>query len=470
MHRFSSIGCALFLLIAAVAHAQTSNVIAQESVLIYLDQVTQWQREAVAIEPTTINARESVFRDSLRDNSTKTLQSSFLFMRSVASNEPARQTIDPESTRQKVTQRAAATAEHIRQLKAQLTNGSGSRAALHDELLLEQARLQLIETILANLNAASNRSPNKLIYTIDSLSRSIPELNPDMPSPSSSKPTTTKRTGTGILGISANLFELTRKIRELDAAIDTTTQLKKQSMELMKALRNGLGEPATAEEAEIDENDAPQLVLPISDRVLAYQRIGATIIPLGESMRWMDASKQTLKEWREVLDQQRAGLLGHLGVRLGMVLFALAVTYFISEVIRRGLKKIRDAKRKRQLNTIRRIGTGIAYLFILLLNFISDFGSFVTFAGFLTAGLAVALQSLLLSLVAHFLFYGRYGVRNGDRVHVAGVTGDIVQIGMVRFYLRELRETEEGFVPTGKTVAFPNSIIFQSAAFYKYTN
>lgn len=103
-----------------------------------------------------------------------------------------------------------------------------------------------------------------------------------------------------------------------------------------------------------------------------------------------------------------------------------------------------------------------------MVNFISDFSSFATFAGFLTAGLAVALQSVLVSLVAHFLFYGRYGVRIGDRIHVAGVTGDIQQVGMLRFYVRELEEGKAGLKPTGKLVAFPNSIVFQNVAFYKY--
>jgi small-conductance mechanosensitive channel len=150
------------------------------------------------------------------------------------------------------------------------------------------------------------------------------------------------------------------------------------------------------------------------------------------------------------------------------LLVMLAIPLLVSDLVRRSLEHVRDTKRQRQLNSIRRILTGVAMFVILLFSFISDFSSFATFAGFMTAGLAVALQSVLLSLVAHFLFYGRYGVRNGDRVHVAGVTGDIAQIGMVRFYLRELKQEEDALVPTGKIVAFPNSILFQNIAFYKY--
>jgi hypothetical protein len=45
----------------------------------------------------------------------------------------------------------------------------------------------------------------------------------------------------------------------------------------------------------------------------------------------------------------------------------------------------------------------------------------------------------------------------------------VVQIGMVRFYLRELHNNAQGVLePTGKVVAFPNSILFQPSAFYKY--
>jgi len=457
MHSFwKKITLGAVLLFVGMAHAQTPSPIPQGVLLAYLDQLTQWQRDVSGIDPTVTNAREIVFHDSLRDNGAKVLQSGFVFMRSVAKSEPASETVDPESTRQKLMQQIKTTQQKI----ATLTDGDVKR--------LEQARLELLQTILANLNAASNKSPNKLIYTIESLSRSIPELNPDAKQTKQEVVTTvpSKRPVTSILGLSASAFDANRKQRELTEAIDRTTALKKQGMELMKMLRGGLGEPVPA--AEGDEAVQP-VTLSVDERVEAYKQIGTSIVPLAESMRWMDASKQTLKEWREVVTQRANEVLSQLAVRIGILAFTLAVALVASELVERGINRLPDAKRKRQLNSVRRVITGIAIIIILVFNFISDFGSFATFAGFLTAGLAVALQSVLLSLVAHFLFYGRYGIRNGDRVHVAGVTGDIMQIGMVRFYLRELTMNEQGeFEPTGKTVAFPNSIVFQNVAFYKY--
>ena len=477
-HYFKLLCCGVLLASAGVSVAQIPNPIQQDSVLAYLDQLTQWQRDVAAIEPSAVNAREVVFRDSLRENATKVLQSGFVFVRSVASSVPVSGEDDPESQRVRLTKTAKDTQATIDALQAQRASASASaRIGIDEQLRLENARLELLQTILANMNAASNKSPNKLLYTIDSLSRSIPELSSE--TPKTTKPVVvtepaSKRSATSIVSISATLFELMRKQRELSEAINKTTQLKKESMTLMKTLRSGLGEPSRNEADENAESDdkaeenAPVATLTIDERIAAYKQLSTNIVPLAESMRWMDTSKQTLNEWNAVLVHQREGLLSQLGLQVCMLLVMLAVPLALSEMVRRALSRVPDIKRRRQLNAIRRILTVFAIVIILLLNFISDFGSFATFAGFLTAGLALALQSVLVSIVAHFLFYGRYGVRNGDRVHVAGVTGDIIQIGMLRFYIRELRETENGLEPTGKTVAFSNSILFQGIAFYKY--
>ena len=57
---------------------------------------------------------------------------------------------------------------------------------------------------------------------------------------------------------------------------------------------------------------------------------------------------------------------------------------------------------------------------------------------------------------------GRYGIRVGDRISVAGVTGDVVDVGLVRFYLMELAGTGVDLFPTGRIAAFSNSVLFQA--------
>jgi small-conductance mechanosensitive channel len=106
-------------------------------------------------------------------------------------------------------------------------------------------------------------------------------------------------------------------------------------------------------------------------------------------------------------------------------------------------------------------------LMIVVASVISEFGSLATFAGLITAGVAVALQTVILSGVAYFFFIGRFGVRVGDRVTIAGITGDVIEIGLFRIYLMELGGAKTDQHPTGRIVVFSNSVLFQPSAFYK---
>jgi small-conductance mechanosensitive channel len=110
---------------------------------------------------------------------------------------------------------------------------------------------------------------------------------------------------------------------------------------------------------------------------------------------------------------------------------------------------------------LRRFVMGFFFTMVVLMGFVSQFGSLATYAGFVTAGIAVGLQTLLLSVAAYFFVVGRYGIRIGDRISVAGVTGDVVDVGLVRLYIMELAGTGVDLHPTGRIAVFSNSVLFQ---------
>src|SRR5260370_9826248 len=88
--------------------------------------------------------------------------------------------------------------------------------------------------------------------------------------------------------------------------------------------------------------------------------------------------------------------------------------------------------------------------------------------GFAAAGIAVALQNVILSIAGYFFLIGRYGIKVGDRVSVAGVTGDVIEIGLVKLSLMELAGSGNDRQPTGRVVVFSNAIVFQpSGNFFK---
>jgi len=75
------------------------------------------------------------------------------------------------------------------------------------------------------------------------------------------------------------------------------------------------------------------------------------------------------------------------------------------------------------------------------------------------------LQNVILAIVAYFFLIGRYGVKVGDRITLAGVTGRVVEIGLVRIYLMEL--TGADLHPAGRIVVLSNAVLFQPQALYK---
>jgi hypothetical protein len=150
-------------------------------------------------------------------------------------------------------------------------------------------------------------------------------------------------------------------------------------------------------------------------------------------------------------------------VRVVGILGALAIILFLTEIWRRiTFRYIADPRRRRQFLVMRRIVIGFLIVVVLVLGFVSEFSSLATFAGFITAGIAVGLQAVLLSVAAYFFIIGRYGIRVGDRISVGGITGDVVDIGLVRLYLMELAGTGLDFYPTGRIVVFSNAVLFQT--------
>jgi hypothetical protein len=69
---------------------------------------------------------------------------------------------------------------------------------------------------------------------------------------------------------------------------------------------------------------------------------------------------------------------------------------------------------------------------------------------------------VLLSVAAYFFIIGRYGIKVGDRITIASVTGDVVDVGLIRFYLMELAGTGTSLNPTGRIAVFSNAVLFQA--------
>src|SRR5205807_7809300 len=149
--------------------------------------------------------------------------------------------------------------------------------------------------------------------------------------------------------------------------------------------------------------------------------------------------------------------------------FALTVVIVLSEIWRQAtLRYVHEARRRYQFLLLRRIVLWIAIGITVAFALATEIGSLATFAGLITAGIAVALQNVILAIAGYFFLIGKYGVKVGDRIEISGVAGDVVDIGLIRLHLMEIAGSGADRQPTGRVVVFSNSIVFQpGASFYR---
>jgi small-conductance mechanosensitive channel len=97
-----------------------------------------------------------------------------------------------------------------------------------------------------------------------------------------------------------------------------------------------------------------------------------------------------------------------------------------------------------------------------LFSVASDLSSLATYFGLLSAGLLLAPQNVILASLGSHVLLEKCGIRVGDRVQVSGITGDVINMGLLQFRLREF-DVEEGRF-TDHVATFSNSLVFVSFA------
>lgn len=369
-----------------------------------------------------------------------------------------------ESLKQKL---AAASGGRLRTLQTQI-------AETQSELDLAEARRDALRS-MAGFTGGSNANGLGAIGLrpqIEELARAIPALSAKPSGGSGSTPvaSTWQPAPSGVWGLTQDMFALSRKIRSLNNAIRLTEALSQKSNSLHAPLIDLLKQAsARGDELAKQADSASPSVLTQEKKELdaltaEFKTVSAIALPLGRQGVLLDLYRRNLLNWQGTIKNQYTAELSSLLIRLALLAAFLAAVIAAAEFWRRTIfRYVHEVRRRHQYLLVRRIVLWCVIALILVFSFANQLSSMATFAGLMTAGVAVALQSVILSVAGYFFLIGRFGIRVGDRVNVSGVTGEVVDIGLVRFHLLEM-VSGEGVTPTGRVVAFSNTIVFQSGA------
>jgi small-conductance mechanosensitive channel len=91
-----------------------------------------------------------------------------------------------------------------------------------------------------------------------------------------------------------------------------------------------------------------------------------------------------------------------------------------------------------------------------------------TVLGLAGAGLTVAMKDFIVAFFGWFILMGRNGLRVGDWVEINGVSGEVVEIGLLKTVVLETGNWTDASHPTGRRVSFVNSFAIEGH-FFNFT-
>src|SRR5262245_31715577 len=175
---------------------------------------------------------------------------------------------------------------------------------------------------------------------------------------------------------------------------------------------------------------------------------------------------EKVANWAGIAAEESHESLLRVGNRIGIVLALMILILVVSHYLKKlPYKFTHEGKNLYYLRKLISFTSGLLIAVIVVLNFMGDFGSLTAILGLAGAGLAIALQDPIVSLVGWFLIVGRFGVSVGDRVEINQVRGDVIDIGLLRIAVLEVGNWVGAEQSTGRVVFFPNSFIFKNHYF-----
>jgi small-conductance mechanosensitive channel len=357
-------------------------------------------------------------------------------------------------------------------------------AELQGELAMNAARANLLDTMGEFMNQRDPKSADAeaLKAHIDAIAASIPS-GASAPAPQSgATPTATSPAAPALLSSSVekpgvrdgiwdmakNVFDLRAKIKAIEVIDARSKDLADLFSKYSEAPRARLqsysaGSDALASAADSASGVALQNLRSQFDTLSwLFKQTSSILLPLSKEAVLLQQYRHNLASWRDTTRRQYREAWQVFVVRLGIVIGLLAAVFVLAEVWRRAvLRYVHEPRRRYQFLLVRTIVMWVVIVAIVGLSFVTQISSFATFAGLITAGVAVAMQSVLVSIVGYFFLIGKYGIRVGDRVQIGNVVGEVMDLGLVRMHLMEFHG-EGPLGPTGRVVAFPNLIVFQA--------
>jgi small-conductance mechanosensitive channel len=497
----AALAAAILVQFSIAPHASSAQDARPEDAAIirHLNAAITWYKQLSSANESAGQPSDAFYLENARNLAKQALQLAFQSAEAEAAllatekGSGSTNASSPASTEQQNIARAATntanliaqTQTQIEALNRQIAKASGKklqeltsqRESLQEQLDFNKALQEALQKLTTFMNG-SGAASGGLQKEIDDLKNSAPgvfaKTAPKAAATSTAGTPPAATEGTGLMSQTSLLLTRIAGLRDLSQLVDGATRVAAIARQVQAPLRAKLratvqqgrdltNQPAPQDPAGVEVNRRKMSLL-----TTQFKQIADATVPLTQEIIVLEECQASLRQWQSSIHYGYLHILESVAIRLAFLLAGVIIVLGLSEVWQKAIfRYVRDARKRHQLLLLRRMVTVLLMAIVLALGFVSEFASLATFAGFLTAGIALALQTVIVSVAAYFFLIGRHGVRVGDRITVSGVTGDIIDVGLVRLSLMELGGAGSDLHPTGRVVVVSNSVLFQGAPFFK---
>jgi small-conductance mechanosensitive channel len=152
--------------------------------------------------------------------------------------------------------------------------------------------------------------------------------------------------------------------------------------------------------------------------------------------------------------------------KIASILIGVAIIWIIIKAIQRNLfAKIKDNDNRYRAKKFSSFIGYILTILLLMIVFSDKLGGLTVALGVAGAGIAFALQEVIVSFAGWIaiMFGGFY--KTGDRVQLGGIKGDVMDIGVLRTTIMETGQWVDGDLYNGRIVFIANSFVFKEPVF-----
>jgi len=487
--------------LSAQVSPSASDLPSDQQVLAFLTESIEWYRHRAVERQIATDPVDLVFLEDNRRLAGQIIQVSFDFARADAPFATTSSTdIQKGSTaaangsspdlaqfvqmEKKVELEGQQASQEIESIKKKLLTARGEdrrklQAALdatHSRLDVLQAGSDTLRQLIEFGRMFGGRETGDLPSSIDNLARTVPDvIGPtavEAQRQTSDLAAVSKPRDSGIFGLSSEVSALGRKLSILDEDISLTDKLRQSSDNLRIPMIASINKQRISSGTDIDLQASDLTALRqqkarLDEFAALVKAFSPAIVALDKQRVLLTAYTSHLKSWRAAIASEDKKTWKNLMLRLAGVAVAIVALLLIGAVARSAIRRhVQDVDRRHVLLVIQRVVVWFTIVVVTAFSFATDLNSLATFFGLLTAGVAVALQSVIVSALGYFMLVGRHGIKLGDRVQILGMSGDVADIGWLQFQVREIdKKTQQ---PTGQVFTFPNSFVLSSGGLGKF--